>query len=216
MDITTLYFIRHGQSVANLDNYCACQLDVPLTQLGQQQASCTADFLRDVPFSAVYASDLSRAYDTGAAIALLHGLVVVPREDLREIGGGAWEGLPYTEVEKRYAQDYHRWMTHIGLACPTNGESVAALQRRMQIAVADIVAAHPNETVCIATHATAIRVLECMWTDTSLEDMNDVPWVSNASVTVAEYDTPAAIGRLIVHDMNEHLKELSTKFPSNI
>ncbi len=214
--MTTLYFIRHGQSVANLEHVCAYQQDAPLTDLGRRQALCSADFLRDVPFSAVYASDLSRAVDTAMAVAQPRGLSVMERKELREIGGGAWEGLSYDEVAVRYAEDYSRWMTHIGLSKPTDGESVADLQRRMRAAVTEIVAAHPNETVCIATHATAIRVMECVWTNTPLERMHTIPWTSNASITIAEYESSVDIGHLVSRDLCDHLKDFFTKFPSNI
>ncbi len=214
--MTTLYFVRHGQSVANLTHYCACQLDAPLTDLGRQQALCTAEFLKDIPFTAVYASDLSRAYDTGVAIARRHGLVVKKHIGLREICGGAWEGLSYEEVSRRYPEDYQSWMNHIGLASPTEGESLVSVQQRMKKAVAEIVSAHPEEHVCVASHAIAIRTLSCLWHHMALEQLGEVPWTRNASVTIVEYDTPASEGRLIAYDMCDHLKDLSTKFPSNI
>ena len=43
--MTTLLLIRHGQSQANLTRCFAGHLDAPLTQLGQQQAACTAEFV---------------------------------------------------------------------------------------------------------------------------------------------------------------------------
>ncbi len=213
--MTTLYFIRHGQSEANLGQYCAYQLDAPLTELGRRQAACTAGFLKDIPFTAAYASDLSRAYDTAVAAVQHLGLSVQKRVDLREIYGGKWEGMKFTEVEALYPADYAVWIEQIGLSKPTAGESVVDLQKRLKTAIEDIVSHHPNETVCIATHATSIRVLECLWTDTPLAQMHTIPWTCNASVTVAVYETPAK-GRLVARDLHEHLHDLATKFPKNI
>ena len=78
-----------------------------------------------------------------------------------------------------------------------------------------IVKKHPGEAVCIATHATPIRVLECLWTDTPLEDMHTIPWVSNASITVAEYALDGT-ARLLVRDFHQHLGVLSTKLAHNV
>ncbi len=213
--MTTLYFIRHGQSVANLGQYCAYQLDAPLTELGHHQAACTAEFLKDVPFSAAYASDLRRAYDTAATVVAHLDISVQKRVDLREIYGGKWEGKKFTEVEELYPADYKVWIEQIGLSKPTDGESVAELQKRLKSAVEDIVAHHPGEAVCVATHATAIRVLECLWTGMPLEQMHIVPWTGNASVTIAEYVTPTQV-KLVARDLHEHLQNLATKFPKNI
>ncbi len=210
---TRLYFIRHGESEANFCRCFAGHTDVALTQRGQQQVACTAAFLDTVSFSAVYASDLSRATQTGRAVSDRQGVPLYRMETLREIFAGEWEGKTFTELEPR--EDYQVWLQTIGLAHPAGGESVAQLQLRIRRAVEEIVRRHPCQTVCIATHATPIRVMECLWRDIPLEKMHTVPWVKNASVTVAEYDD-AGEGHLVERDVHEHLKELNTVFPANV
>lgn len=213
--MTELYFIRHGESVSNLIAQFAGSLDMPLTERGQEQARVTADFLRKVPFSAVYASDLSRAYDTGAAVANMHGISIYGTSLLREIYAGDWEGKLYAQLEEMYSDGYGVWRTQIGLAECLNGETVAQLQTRIRAYVEEIVRKHPGETVCIATHATPIRVMECVWTDTPLEKMHLIPWVSNASVTVARYDENG-VGELICRDLHDHLGALHTALAKNV
>ncbi len=212
--MTTVYFIRHGQSAANLTQTFAGHIDVPLTDLGRQQAACTAEFLADIPLAAVYTSDLSRAYDTGCAVERHHGLSVTTCADLREIYAGDWEGKTYEELESTDPA-YRTWVHDIGSVTCTNGESVAHLQTRVADAVAAIVARHPDESICIVSHGTPIRALTALLTDTPLERMHTVPWTSNASVTVAEFETPRR-GRIVSHDLHEHLKELVSKLPANV
>lgn len=213
--MTKLYFIRHGESVSNLITQFAGSLDMPLTERGRAQADATAKFLKDVPFSCVYASDLCRAYDTGADVANSHGISIHPMPQLREIFAGEWEGKTYSQLEEEYADTYGVWRKQIGLAQCPNGESVAQLQKRIQSCVEEVVRRHPNETICIATHATPIRVMECVWTNTPLEDMHTIPWVSNASVTIAEYDENG-FGRLIDRDLHHHLGDLHTVLAKNV
>lgn len=213
--MTKLYFIRHGESVSNLITQFAGSLDMPLTEKGREQAATTADFLRDVPFSAVYASDLSRAYATGLAVAQEKNIPIYGTEKLREIYAGDWEGRQYSELEKTFPASYGVWRTQIGMAQCPNGESVAQLQERIRACVEDIVCKHTGETICIATHATPIRVMECVWTDTPLELMHTIPWVSNASVTIAEYDEKGR-GRLVDRDLHEHLGALHTVLAKNV
>lgn len=213
--MTKLYFIRHGESVSNLITQFAGSLDMPLTERGRAQATATAAFLSDVPFSCVYASDLTRAYDTGKAVADSHGVPIYPTVQLREIYAGEWEGKTYSELERQFPDSYGVWRKQIGLAQCPDGESVAQLQERIRACVEDVVRRHPNETVCIATHATPIRVMECVWTNTSLEKMHTIPWVSNASVTIAEYDENC-VGRLIERDLHHHLGDLHTVLAKNV
>lgn len=212
--MTTLYFVRHGESVSNLHTQFAGSLDTPLTDRGLAQAEATARFLADVPFATVYASDLSRAFSTGSAIARLQNIPVHATEELREIFAGEWEGKLYRELEEEYSDAYRVWRQQIGLAQCTGGESVEQLQARIRSCVEEIVSRHPNETVCIATHATPIRVMECVWTDTPLDKMHTIPWVSNASVTVAEYQNDH--GRLVQRDLHDHLGDLSTVLAKNV
>ncbi len=212
--MTTVYFIRHGQSAANLTKTFAGHIDVPLTDLGRKQAACTAEYLSRAPLDAVYSSDLSRAYDTGCAVARLHGLSVTTCADLREIYAGDWEGKTY-EVLEATDSAYRTWVHDIGSATCTNGESVEHLQMRVLAAVQSIVAKHPGETICIVSHGTPIRALTALLTDTPLTQMHTVPWTSNASVTVAEFETPQQ-GRIVSQDLHEHLQDLVSKLPANV
>ena len=212
---TRLYFIRHGESEANRSTLFAGSLDMPLTEKGRAQAEATAAFLQDIPFTAVYASDLKRAFDTGAAVARLHGLESIPMQQLREIFAGQWEGKTYTDLEREFADSYDVWKNNIGLAACPGGESVVHLQERVRACVERIVHSHPGEIICIATHATPIRVMECLWTHTPLEHMHTIPWVSNASVTIAEYDNSLQ-ARLVKRDIHHHLGELHTVLAKNV
>lgn len=211
--MTTVYFVRHGQSEANVQRVFAGSWNAPLTELGRQQAACTAAFLADKPISVVYASDLSRAADTGAAVSAVKGIPLHTTERLREIRAGDWEGKSFNELQQDPA--YSVWMQTIGLARCSGGESVAELQQRIKTVVDEIVRQHPNESVCIATHATPIRVMEGLWTDTPLELLHTIPWVSNASVTIAEYDE-AGVGRLVACDLHDHMGQLTSSLPSNV
>ncbi len=72
--MTDLYFIRHGQSEANVDSkiyYSKVDAKIELTELGKQQALQTAltlaESLGDSP--EIYFSPFRRAYDTANIIA---------------------------------------------------------------------------------------------------------------------------------------------------
>ncbi len=97
-----IYLVRHGQSEGNLKNLWYGSSDLPLTELGREQARLAGQKLRDVTFSACYASPLSRALDTAKLV--MEGrpepMHIVP--DLREQHMGLFE--PKT-VEQIRAED---------------------------------------------------------------------------------------------------------------
>lgn len=213
--MTTLLLIRHGQSAANVDGLFAGHLDSPLSPLGERQAKATADFiLENFAIDRVYSSDLQRAYTTAAAVATRLALPITPCAALREISAGAWEGQPYTTLKTRYAADYGRWLTDIGNAVCTNGESVRDLAARVWRAVQAIAAENDGKTVLLATHATPIRSLQCRLQGLPLSEMHTVPWVSNASVSVVEARDGAFSLKAV--SLDAHLAELRSALPKTV
>ena len=185
---TTLLLIRHGESVANARHYFAGQTDAPLSDLGRRQAEATGIYLKDTHIDAFYASDLSRAYDTGLAAAKYHDLPVIPNTHLREIFCGAWEGLTHDEIQSRFPDAYKTWKQDIGRIQMPEGENAGQVQARMWSFLTAVVKTHPGETVTIATHAFAIRCFTLQVLGLPLERMMEHPFPSNASVTTVTYE----------------------------
>ena len=213
---TTLIFIRHGESEANFEHRFTGQSNVfGLTARGHAQAQAAAEALSDIPVDVIVASDLRRAYDTAKHVADLRGMDVIPDEGFREIFAGKWEGERFDDLPALYPDDFGVWLSDIGSAVCTDGESVADLQVRVRAAVEDTVRKYPGKTVVIGTHATPIRVMQCIWQGIPLSGMKDVPWVPNASITTVTYEDDlswhdAVIGR------TEHLAGMETALPKNV
>ena len=67
----SIYFIRHGETHANEQNYLAGGIDVPLSDLGKRQAKEAGQMIlkKGLKFDEVHTSDLIRTKIT-ASIAL--------------------------------------------------------------------------------------------------------------------------------------------------
>lgn len=213
--MTTLILVRHGESAANEKNVFAGHTDVELSDLGKKQAEKTAEYIaKNYTVDAIYSSDLKRAYETGACAAKKLGLSITPDTALREIYAGEWENVKYDDLQTRYKKDYDMWLTDIGNAVCTGGESVKELSARIRTRLTEIAKENDGKTVLVTTHATPIRVCQCAWEGRSSEEMKDVPWVTNASVTIAEYDkgvwTMKEVGR------NAHLEDMVSELAPNV
>ena len=212
---TRFIFIRHGQSVGNLTGRYLGHYDGALTDLGREQARLAADYFRDTEIDAAYASDLSRAYETGSIIAAPHGLVPIPDRALREIFAGKWENVEFSKIEELYPEDWRVWRDDAFRSRPTGGESVEELSVRVTSEVWRIAEENAGMTVLVATHATPIRVLIHEWERIGQSGVHG-KWVGNASATTADYDVDAHTVKVIrVSDMS-YLGKLATDLPNNI
>ena len=215
--MTRFLFVRHGESDGNRYRLFTGQGDLPLTELGHRQAEAAAEYIEKQygsSIDAVYASDLARAWDTGKAAADRLGLPITPDRGLREILAGDWEGVSFADLPGRFPEDYTLWMKDIGRSRCTGGESVAALSERVHAAVVRIAEENPGKTILIATHAPPIRTLQCRFAGVGLDEMQQIPWVANASLTEAVYED----GRWTAVKIGEtcYLAGIRTELPENV
>ena len=96
---TRIVAIRHGETTWNVDTRIQGHLDIPLNATGRQQAARMARALQGEPIAAVYASDLTRAWETAGYLGRAQGLDVTAEEGLRERGFGDFEGKTFAEIE---------------------------------------------------------------------------------------------------------------------
>lgn len=163
-----LLLVRHGESAANAANIYQGWLDSPLSVRGEAQAAATARALAardDLRVVAVYASPLSRAWRTGAAIAAALDLTPIPEPGLREIDVGAATGLAFAAVRERWPDLEERRRVGGRTHGWPEGESGHDFAARVGATVDAIIARHlhaqapdaPEEAVILATHGGTIR-----------------------------------------------------------
>jgi broad specificity phosphatase PhoE len=209
-----LFVIRHGETEGNVRKLYYSQMDLPLTDKGRQQALALRPFLQQYTFDRVYASDLLRAFDTAKASADRLGLTVTADPQLREIYAGEWEGVPFEKLHTKGEEALRIWQQDIGRAICPGGESTAELQKRFVAALDRIARENVGRTVLIGTHATPVRVLMCHCMGKPIEFMQQIPWVSNASVTTVVWEDD--VFTLELAGFAEHLKDLCTTLPNKI
>jgi 2,3-bisphosphoglycerate-dependent phosphoglycerate mutase len=183
-----LWLIRHGETEYNRQRRHQGQLDVPLSQLGIEQAHKLAVRLAKTEFVAVYSSDLSRALQT-AEIAFAGRVQTDVR--WREFYGGRLEGLLYSEVET-------------ALQGQSEGESRAAMTARVMAAIAQMYQRHAEARVVVFSHGGTIRsALHALLGD--LERQIDFAERGNTSISKLEVKANLR-GRLLVYNDTAHLE----------
>jgi broad specificity phosphatase PhoE len=157
--MTQIILARHGNTPWNKDKIFRGSKDIPLDDLGREEAWAVAKWLKDETIHAAYTSPLSRARDTAIAIARHHDLEVLDLPCLADLSYGDWEGVPLKEVKVKYADLYHQWETAPHTVCFPNGETLAVLRTRALAAVEEVVQRHPDRTVLLMAHRAVNKVL---------------------------------------------------------
>lgn len=83
-----LLLARHARTAGNAAGVKMGRADVPLDEVGTDQAQALAHALRDTTIDLVFSSPLLRAFDTAQPIAAARGLAVVVTDELLEMDFG--------------------------------------------------------------------------------------------------------------------------------
>jgi probable phosphoglycerate mutase len=212
MTATRVYLIRHGATELSAEDRFAGETDVPLSDVGRDQLRKLADRLAKEPIAAVYASPLSRTMETARILAQPHGKPVTPKEGLREISHGRWEGKRRAEVEKLYPEEYARWEADPYSFAPSGGETGLEVTARALPALLEIVAAHPNDRVLVASHKATIRLLIGSLLGFDLRRYRDHLDQSPASLNILDF-RDVAHARLSLYNDTSHYSTTSSGTP---
>jgi ribonuclease H / adenosylcobalamin/alpha-ribazole phosphatase len=155
---TVTLLLRHGQTPMSVQRRYAGRSDVPLTDVGVQQAAAAAKRLASAGLDAIVTSPLLRAMRTAQEVAAVTGAAVVTDDGFRETDFGAWEGLTFTEVRERWPSEVTTWLSDPD-AAPPGGESFAEVSTRVTAALHRVLADREGQTVLIVSHVTPIKTL---------------------------------------------------------
>ena len=133
----TVYFVRHGETVWNVERRLQGSLDSPLTERGRAQALANALTLIEAEAGALpfVVSPLGRARATlqiiRERIGLAdHGDPVDAR--LAEVRFGDWEGMTFKQIESSFPDQWADRQRAKWTHAPPNGESFAEASERLK------------------------------------------------------------------------------------
>ena len=115
----SVYFVRHGQTVWNVENKICGATDIELTALGHEQAIETGKKILEKKIEAdvILYSPLVRAKDTALHISEITGIPAKEEMRLKEQNFGKYEstardGAKFREAKKQFVQSYFHDMTN--------------------------------------------------------------------------------------------------------
>jgi len=156
-----LILVRHGETQWNRENRVVGFADIGLNDEGRKQVKRLALALKEERVDAIYASPLSRAWETAQEVARYHDGEVQADDAFKEMDAGELDGLTYEDMRDRYGELIKQWLSEPASVIMPGGESLANVQDRAWLAVEKIREKHPDGTVMVVSHNFVILCIIC-------------------------------------------------------
>ncbi|CAN7271711.1 histidine phosphatase family protein [Variovorax sp. LjRoot130] len=157
---TEIILIRHGETDWNRELRFQGHVDVPLNDLGHEQARRLGLRLAGEPVQHLISSDLMRAQQTAAPAARQLELEILTSAALREQHFGIVEGMRADEIQSLHPRAWEDWLQFREDHAMPEGESARQFHARIIEALSRIAGAHAGQKVLVVTHG---GVLDMVW-----------------------------------------------------
>lgn len=173
----TYYALRHGRSEKNdlglVVSYPEAQ-PYHLTELGRNQVSEGAQWLKDKAIDMIIASDLTRTTESAQIVADVLGLTVTFDERLREMDMGVYNNKTHDEYHSFYtnARDPEERFER----APEGGETWKDVTVRMLSFLQDMEMQYEGKNILLVSHGDPLWLLQWGSQCLSILGLNDVPY----------------------------------------
>lgn len=187
----TIYLVRHGQTLFNLQHKIQGFCDSPLTKTGIKQAEIAKNyFIREsIKLEEAHVSTSERAIDT---LEILTELPFTRHKNLREWNFGTYEGegehlnppLPYDDFFVQFG-----------------GESQDDVMERINLAITQIAETSEKNDILIVSHGAAIANFYRVWE--SFSDLKREGSIQNCSIFKYRYENRKfSLIDIVTHDFS--------------
>ncbi len=176
--MSSVVFVRHGQTDANRNGVLLGRLDPPLNDAGREQAAVVAARVALLAPARIVASPLVRAMETAEIVGVACGLSVDVDARLIEVDYGEYDGLPLAGLPSDLVW---KWR-HDAEFAPPGGESLASVGKRMGEFTSEVLDSLAEGPMVAVSHVSPIKAA-VLWA-LGLPDL--YAWrlrLDNASVT---------------------------------
>ena len=167
--MTTLYLVRHGETVDNANQIMQGQTQGELNENGVQQAREFSEQWKNKEIDIILASDLKRSIDTARIIAEPHQLEVLTTPLLRERDWGSFTG--------RFIPDLKGEVWHDDI------ETLENLLSRAGEFIAYVKQTFPGKKVLAVGHGIINKAIQSFYYQ---KPMNEIQRMQNAEVRILE------------------------------
>ena len=158
-----IILVRHGETMANKAQLVLGTSDVPLTELGRDQAKAAAQkiSLMEPSPTILFSSPYQRAKETAGYISNVIGLNPIFIDGLKEMNSGEMEGIKASEMDDKYPEYMKNWRRDHSTARPPGGETLEEVHSRAWKSILDIFNEYDESLVVVVAHLFPIQGILC-------------------------------------------------------
>jgi 2,3-bisphosphoglycerate-dependent phosphoglycerate mutase len=155
--------LRHGQSIWNKCNILAGWNNIPLTQLGRNEARNAGIILKKYNFDYIFTSDLERAIETSDIVKneLKQNFCTKSSPDLKERNYGILAGKTKDDLENLFGKEQVKRWRRSYWGRPPEGENLDDVKNRFGLYYDKNIKplVEDNKNVLVISHSNSIRAL---------------------------------------------------------
>ena len=162
----SIYFVRHGQTVWNVENKICGATDSPLTGLGHEQAVALGNRIKEenIPIDEILYSPLIRAKDTALHVSEITGIPAREEIRLKEQNFGKYESTP------RDGEEFAKAKCNF-IYSFDGGETMLHLAQRIYNLL-DELKEQPEKTYLLVAHNGIARMVKSYFDDMANEEFS--------------------------------------------
>ena len=175
-----LYVIRHGHTDWNSKKITMGRKDIPLNNIGIDEAYITSEVLKDCIFDLIICSPLIRAKKTANIINENRNNEIIYDERIMERCLGDLEGKPYT------SNNDDIWDININSSSDSI-ETMEEFKNRVYDFLEEILNKYPEKNILLVTHGGVSALINCYFNNNLYEGSISDKFLKNCDY--ACYDT---------------------------
>jgi probable phosphoglycerate mutase len=176
MNIPTkkIYLLRHGQIEPYEKKTFIGQSNVPLSQVGIEQAEAWQKYFQKKLPGKIFCSDLKRCVVTAKIVSGLFPERICAKKEFREISLGQWQGVAVEDIQNNFPKQWELRGNNLKGFRPPEGESFYDLSQRV-LPTFYAICEQGTGDVMIVSHAGVIRVILADVLKIDLNDIFEIP-----------------------------------------
>ena len=199
--------VRHGQSIADIEDRYEGRADFTLTELGCKQAKCASNWIRDhYKIDIILSSPLKRASKTAEFISEATSANIVFDDALMEWNNGLLAGLHRFEANEKFPMPEGGRKPHDEFA---QSESYINFRSRAETFWSKLIHKNNNEEIntriCIVSHGGMINML---FRSFMMLPVNTDSWISTGDTGIHLWKITGNERRIMFLNKQEHLLDL--------
>lgn len=200
--------VRHGQSVADLEDRHEGRADFELTELGCRQAKCAGKWIKDhYEIDIILSSPLKRAAKTAEFISEETGIDIIFDDELMEWNNGLLAGLYRSEANEKFPMPKGGRKPHDEFA---QSESYINFRARAEMFWSKFIHKYEEEEnktrICIVSHGGMINML---FRSFMMLPVNTDSYISTGDTGIHLWKVSGNERRIIFLNKQEHLLKLN-------